>query len=95
MRFRVIATFIAIVTLSVPAMADLAEKGQKLFLNKKYRCATCHGKRGQGGIGPAFQGIGAKYSQDELMKRAAHNCPPTGSCNPKELNAIITYLRTL
>lgn len=74
--------------------ADVSE-GKALFQGEKYRCYSCHGKNGEGISAPPFKGKGKKYSQDEMMKRAAHNCPPTGACNPKELEAIVSYLRTL
>jgi mono/diheme cytochrome c family protein len=74
--------------------ADVSE-GKSLFQGEKYRCYSCHGKNGEGADAPGFKGFGKKYSRDEMMKRAAHKCPPTGACNPKELEAIVSYLRTI
>lgn len=71
------------------------ENGKELYLGQKYHCFSCHGVHGEGGDGPAFKGIGKKYDQQTLLKRAAHNCPPTGACNPKELHALVEYIRTM
>ncbi len=77
------------------AYAASVSEGKALFLGEKYHCYTCHGKNGEGASGPGFQGVGKKYSQSEMMKLAAHRCPPTGACNPKELEAIVSFLRTI
>lgn len=69
------------------------ENGKSLYESKKFGCVNCHGTGGEGGRGPSFKGIGKKYSKDQLMKRASHNCPPTGACSPKELGAIVEYIR--
>jgi len=72
------------------------EDGKKLYSSQKFKCHKCHGPTGrEGGMGPSFKGVGKKYSRDQLMERAAHNCPPTGACDPKQLGAIVDYLRTL
>lgn len=83
--------------LATTAHAADVPDGKSLFQGEKYRCYSCHGKNGEGvgASAPGFKGVGKKYSQAEMMKRAAHNCPPTGACNPKELEAIVAYLRTL
>ena len=73
-----------------------AEEGKTLYSSAKFKCFQCHGKTGvEGGMGPSFEGVGKKYDRDQLMERAAHNCPPTGTCDPKQLGAIVDYLRTL
>lgn len=69
------------------------EPGKALYLGQKYHCYSCHGTNGAGGGGPSFIGIGKKYDTEALLKRAAHNCPPTGACNPKELRALVDYIR--
>jgi mono/diheme cytochrome c family protein len=69
--------------------------GKELFKSEKFKCFTCHGENGKGGRGPAFTGYGKKYLKEELMQKAAHNCPPTGACDPKQLGAIVDYIRTL
>ena len=50
------------------AKAD-AERGKALFLDAKgLACIKCHAVGGTGGnVGPALDGIGAKYAKDELM----------------------------
>ncbi len=94
---RTVKTFGLLLVLGFGAAAYAADvsEGKSLFQGEKYRCYSCHGKNGEGISAPGFRGIGKKYSQSELLKRAAHNCPPTGACNPKELEAIISYLRTI
>lgn len=74
---------------------DSAATGKELYLGEKFKCYTCHGKEGEGGKGPSFKGIGKKQSADEILQKAAHRCPPTKQCNPKEIGAIVNYLRTL
>jgi mono/diheme cytochrome c family protein len=93
---------IAIIALAVFAGAAVVgatpatiKEGKSLFLSEKYKCFTCHGEKGEGGKGPSFIGIAKKQTVPEMMKAAAHNCPPTGACSPKELGAIVDYLRTL
>ncbi len=84
-----------VVGLSSAAFAGAAPDGKSLYLGEKYKCYSCHGKNGEGAAGPSFKGVGKKYSQDEMMKRAAHQCPPTGACSPKDIEALVGYLRTL
>lgn len=94
---RIVKTFALFLVLGLSSTAyagDISE-GKALFLGEKYHCYSCHGKNGEGASGPSFKGVGKKFSQDEMMKRAAHKCPPTGACNPKELEAIVSYLRTI
>ena len=89
---------LSIFILSAAAFAeekDNTAKGKELYLGEKFKCYTCHGKEGEGGMGPSFKGIGKKHSVDEILERATHRCPPTGKCNPKEIRAIVDYLRTL
>lgn len=94
---RIVKTFVLLFVLGLVTAAHAADvsEGKSLFQGEKYRCYSCHGKNGEGGSAPGFKGVGKKYSQSEMMKRAAHNCPPTGACNPKELEAIVSYLRTI
>lgn len=74
---------------------DNAAKGKELYQGEKFKCYTCHGKEGEGGMGPSFKGIGTKQSVDEILQKAAHRCPPTKQCNPTEIRSIVNYLRTL
>ena len=74
---------------------DNVAKGKELYLGEKFKCYTCHGKEGEGGMGPSFKGIGKNQSVDEILQKASHRCPPTKQCNPKEIGAIVNYLRTL
>lgn len=68
--------------------------GKELYLGEKFKCYSCHGKEGEGGRGPSFKGIGKKYTIEEILERAAHRCPPTGKCNPKEIRALVDYIMT-
>lgn len=92
------AFVISVFILSAVVLAedkDNAAKGKGLYLGEKFKCYTCHGKEGEGGMGPSFKGIGKKQSIDEILQKATHRCPPTKQCNPKEIRAIVDYLRTL
>jgi cytochrome c553 len=90
----------AVITVIALAMALAAapsvEEGKALYASPKYKCFNCHGPTGvEGGGGLPLKGLPQKYGRDKLMERAAHSCPPTKSCSPKELNAIVDYLLTL
>ncbi len=85
---------IAFLSAAAWAAANVAE-GKKLYMSDKFRCYYCHGPNGEGGRGPSFKGIGGRYDKEAILERAAHNCPPTGACSPKELGAIVDFLRTL
>ncbi len=91
--FKVIFFTLSVLILS--SSASFAEDGKKLYKSSKFNCVQCHGENGEGGVGPSFKGIGKRLSHAELMRHAAHNCPPTGACDPKQLGAIVEYLRTL
>lgn len=102
MKTKVVFLMIAAVIITYGAAraadakkSDAIKEGKTLFLSEKYKCFSCHGQSGEGGAGPSFKGIGKKYTAPELMKRAAHNCPPTGACSPKDLAALVDYIRTL
>ncbi|MGK7345264.1 MAG: c-type cytochrome [Candidatus Nitrospinota bacterium M3_3B_026] len=90
------AVFLAAAAGASSNMSSKAAKGKELYQSAKFKCFKCHGPTGaEGGMGPSFKGVGKKYTHDQLMERAAHNCPPTGACDPKQLGAIVEYLRTL
>lgn len=90
-------TVITIVALSMAlAAAPSTQEGKTLYTSAKFKCFQCHGPTGvEGGAGPSFKGVGKKYDKPTLLEHAAHKCPPTGVCNPKELGAIVDYLMTL
>ncbi|VAX20762.1 hypothetical protein MNBD_NITROSPINAE01-1186 [hydrothermal vent metagenome] len=70
--------------------------GKVVFASEKFKCSKCHGPTGaEGGQGPSFKGVSKKYTHAQLMERAAHNCPPAGACDPRQLAAIVDYLGTL
>lgn len=75
--------------------ADAIKEGKDLFMSEKYKCFSCHGKDGEGATGPSFKGVGKKFTTPELIKQAAHHCPPTKACSPKDMAALAEYLRTL
>lgn len=86
----------ALVAAGANALPNPVQEGKALYSSEKFRCYQCHGPTGaEGGMGPSFKGVGKKFTRDQLMERAAHNCPPTGVCDPKQLGAIVDYLRSL
>jgi mono/diheme cytochrome c family protein len=89
-------TVITVIALSMAlAAAPAAQEGKSLYMSE-YKCFQCHGPTGvEGGIGPSFKGVGKKYDRPKLLELAAHKCPPTDMCSPKELGAIVDYLLTL
>lgn len=88
---------LALILSTGSAMANpVVREGRLLYLSPKFKCFQCHGPTGaEGGRGPSFRGIGVRLKKPQILERAAHRCPPTGMCNPKELNAIVEYLMTL
>ena len=98
---KILSMFTIAILFGGAAYAAAAEKtstvkeGKALYLGEKYKCHTCHGQNGEGGTGPTFKGVGKKYTQSELMGHAAHRCPPTAQCSPKEISALVDYIRTL
>lgn len=90
-------TVITLVALTMALAASPSEQeGKSLYMSSKFKCFQCHGPTGaEGGMGPSFKGVAKKYDKPALLERAAHKCPPTGVCNPKELGAIADYLMTL
>lgn len=90
----------AVITVIALAMAMAAapstQEGKSLYMSSKFKCYQCHGPTGmEGGAGPSFKGVAKKYDKPKLLELAAHKCPPTGMCSPKELGAIADYLLTL
>jgi alcohol dehydrogenase (cytochrome c) len=47
------------------ASPDDAGRGRKLYAAN---CSTCHGARGEGGVGPALQGVGARLGAARLAE---------------------------
>lgn len=80
------------------SQAMAAPNGAKLFARN---CASCHGEKGDGGIGiplalPSFQ---ASVSDDYLRKtihlgRPGRVMPAFSSLNEDEINAIVRHLRS-
>jgi mono/diheme cytochrome c family protein/uncharacterized cupredoxin-like copper-binding protein len=57
-------------------------RGYDLFINN---CATCHGKNGEGGVGPPLN------NQDKLYNALTKDGKPgTGHLNPNYLNSVLT-----
>lgn len=88
-------SFLVLVIAGGSAYGNDVQQGKELYLSSKYRCYSCHGQNGEGASGPSFKGIGKKYDLETLIKKAAHNCPPTGMCSPKEMRLMAIFLRTL
>ncbi|MBI4666659.1 MAG: c-type cytochrome [Nitrospinae bacterium] len=94
---KIVVAFVALSIMAGPAMASVKtiKLGKELYHSQKFKCYTCHGQRAQGGSAPNLRKAANKFSKATLLKRAAHMCPPTGMCSPKQLGAIVDYLRSL
>ncbi|MBI3287450.1 MAG: c-type cytochrome [Chloroflexi bacterium] len=63
-------------------------------------CASCHGERGEGRVGPAFVLLD-DHSDDEIYHTIAEGRPERGMpawearLTPEEISALVGYLRTL
>ena len=85
----------------------LAKKGQEVYAAK--RCSMCHSVAGKGNPKGSLDGVGAKFSAEELREwivnwkamAAKHNATrkppmPDFSKLPKgEVDALVGYLQTL
>ncbi len=89
------ATIVLFIVAGNNVFANDVQKGKELYLGSKYHCYSCHGQNGEGGGGPSFIGIGKRYDLNTLIKSAAHRCPPTGACSPKDMRLLAIYLRSL
>lgn len=64
-------------------------------------CASCHGAKGEGAVGPALAGIRARLSHDQLValiKTPASNKMPTlfpGAVSAQDVEDIAAYIGTL
>ena len=97
MRVIQVALMLTVILHTVNAYSSpSAQEGKSLYMSSKFKCFQCHGPTGvEGASGPSFKGVAKKYDKPQLLELAAHKCPPTGMCSPKELGAIADYLLTL
>lgn len=62
-------------------------------------CATCHGKTGQGFVGPTLIGIADKYTNFEdqiaVVANGKNQMPAwRGQLTPEEIRKVVEYTRT-
>jgi mono/diheme cytochrome c family protein len=60
-------------------------------------CATCHGFRGEGGVGPSLQGnpvLGQPQAIETLLRSGRGKMPAVGlGWSDRQMNALIAYLK--
>ena len=82
---------------AVPSDPVLA-LGQQIY---KANCASCHGQRGGGGIGPKLAGLVAERypniaDQEAVIANGRGSMPKFGSrLSAEEINAVVRYTREL
>lgn len=72
-----------------------AQGGQVLY---EGRCAQCHGRRGQGGAGPSFEGIRQTYpdvtEHEAIVRDGKGRMPAFGDMlTPEQISAVVAYER--
>jgi mono/diheme cytochrome c family protein len=82
---------------AVPSDPVLAV-GQQIY---KANCASCHGQKGGGGIGPKLAGLVAERypniaDQEAVIANGRGSMPKFGSrLSTEEINAVVRYTREL
>jgi mono/diheme cytochrome c family protein len=90
----------------VASAQDLAAKGAELFATHK--CSTCHSVAGKGNAKGPMEGVGSKYTADELRQwlvdpaamtakvKAARKPPMKSykSLSKEDLDALVAYMQT-
>ena len=71
-------------------------QGQEIY-NRS--CASCHGTKGQGGLGPALQGVSNRLTFEQEVETVAKGRKGTqmqaweGKLTPEEIQAVVRYTR--
>ncbi len=70
-----------------------ASTGEKLF---KQSCSSCHGGQLEGGIGPALDNVGAKYSEKEIENiiHEGRGQMPSGVVEGNDAKSVAKWLAT-
>lgn len=70
-----------------------ASAGEKLF---KQSCASCHGGQLEGGIGPALDNVGAKYSEEDIENiiHEGRGQMPGGVVEGNDAKSVAKWLAT-
>jgi mono/diheme cytochrome c family protein len=99
---------VALAALAVPAAAQDAKAGEKVYAAQK--CAVCHAIAGKGGKASPLDGIGAKLSADEIRhwivdpldaaaKAKSTKKPPMQakykSLPAGDIDALVAYVQSL
>ena len=96
--FAVVGVFFAFSFLSV--VSARAQDGKAVY--GKNKCAVCHGKKGEGKMGPKL--VKTKLGEDELKKvildgrkakKGASMPAYKGKINDKDLGALVKFLQSL
>lgn len=80
-----------------PTDAVLAQ-GQEVY---NRNCASCHGTKGQGGLGPALQGVSSRLTFEQEVETVAKGRKGTqmqaweGKLTAEEIDAVVRYTREI
>lgn len=80
---------------SKPSDPVLAQ-GQEVF---NTNCASCHGTKGQGGLGPALQGVDQRLTveqQTQVVQKGRKGSQMQaweGKLTPEQITAVVRYTR--
>ncbi|MBA2175581.1 cytochrome c [Halobacillus locisalis] len=72
-----------------------AEAAEAVYQNN---CASCHGGDMGGGVGPALQEVGSKYSADEIVdiiKNGKGQMPAQGQVSDEDAQLVASWLATM
>ncbi|WP_010531015.1 c-type cytochrome [Lentibacillus jeotgali] len=72
---------------------ETAANGEEVFQSN---CASCHGQDLSGGMGPALNSVGSKYSKEEIKQIIADGFPsagmPPGIVQGEDADAVAQWL---
>lgn len=106
MRLAVVIGAVALLLGALPARAQDVAQGAKVYADQK--CAMCHSIEGAGNKKGALDGVGAKYSKDDLHawivdakgmteKTKSERKPPMKNYTlaKDDLDALVAYMASL